>query len=154
MKPEGSSIEGLTLALYGEDGQTSTTYTEVKRIRQLVPVERSPFRLGLEYSADFVHIKGLIQRGDLRGALSLYHGALLPQSKAPLIEEERQWLEEALRGAVLRSGDPEVAYRMAEVLRDDLEVWQYAAQRLNQIDPRRALAQARLRQIEREWGLN
>lgn len=152
IKPEGMTIEQLALALYGELGNTETTRTEVKRTKKLVPINGSPFTIQVPYTADFLEVKRLLREGDLRGALNRYRGALLPDSRAPLIEEERMVIEEMLRDAAVKSNDPEGLLVVAELLGEDLEVWERAVNALPQIDPRRAIAEAQRRKILRSWN--
>jgi hypothetical protein len=149
-----SNTEELALGLYGEGGSVSTTRTEVNRLKPLIPIENKPYRIALPFEADFLSLSKRLGLGDVRGALNLYRGPLLPESTAPGIEEERRVLEQALREAVLTSSDAEAMLGMAELLRDDLELWEYVGEQLPKIDPRRAIAEARRKNIASNWNVN
>lgn len=151
LKPQGWTAEQLTLALYGEEGKASTTKSEVSSLRERVPLANKPYRLNAPYRADFQEFSTWIERGQLRRALNFYKGPLLPESVAPVVEEEREVLEESLRNAALESRDAEAVLAVAELLKGDLEVWNRAISQLPKIDPRRALAEARRSQLERNW---
>jgi hypothetical protein len=94
-----------------------------------------------------------LRQGDLKGALALYRGPLLPWSQAPGVEALRLELEEALKRAVLAQGEVESFFLLAERLGEDLEVWEALLERLLPQDPRRPIVQARVARLRREWGL-
>lgn len=154
LRPEGLTVEQVAEAIYGDPARAPSARTEVKRAKRVVPIAGGPLRIQVEFRADFLEVRRRLRQGDLRGALAHYKGALLPESVAPLIEEERLVLEEMLRSAALSSQDAEALLLAAELLGEDLEVWERAVEALPGIDPRRALAETRRRQIVRDWGLN
>ena len=126
----------------------------VTRLRQVLPVSDAPYRFTVPYEADVVQLRELLKASRIREAVSLMRGALLPQSEAPGVEENRLEIEEELRQAVLLAGDPDALYDLAERLTDDLEFWQAAAAALSSGDPRLALARARVKRLEEAYGLS
>jgi hypothetical protein len=148
------NTEELALGLYGEEGSLGTARTEVNRLKPIVPIESKPYRIALSFEADFLNLSKCLGLGDVRGALNLYRGPLLPLSTAPGIEEERRVIEQALREAVLVSNDAEAILAMAELLGDDLELWERAANELPQIEPRRTIAEVQRRRIASDWRVN
>lgn len=152
-RPEGWTGEALALALYGE-ANGPTLRMEVHRLRQRGQnILARPYRLQNALRADFLEVRAALQRGDLKEALQIYRGPLLPQSGAPAVEELRQELEEALRQAVLASRDPEALLLLAERLGEDLELWEALLESLPPQDPRRPFVLARTARLRREWGL-
>ncbi|MBS3966539.1 MAG: hypothetical protein KGZ60_04715 [Truepera sp.] len=145
LHPQGLSGEQLTLAVCGEAGDVPYCTVEVNRLKKLVPILSRPYRLGVGFAADFLRLGELIQNNRLLEALELYRGPLLPASEAPVATEQRLFLEEALRQAILRSHDPEALWLLAERLGDDLEVWEKALTLLHERDPRTAVARARVK---------
>jgi hypothetical protein len=150
LHPEGLEPRRLALEVYG-DRAVSTCRADLARLRKLLPVGSDPPRLACEVRADFLELLQLLKAERLREALTLYKGPLLMCSDAPLIVEQRGILEEALRQAILASGDVEALLILAERLENDLELWEAAAERLPANDPRRALAAARARSLEADW---
>ena len=152
-RPEGWTGEALALALYGE-ANGPTLRMEIHRLRQRGQnILARPYRLQNALRADFLEVRAALQRGDLKEALQIYRGPLLPQSGAPAVEELRQELEEALRQAVLASRDPEALLLLAEHLGEDLELWEALLESLPPQDPRRPFVLARTARLRREWGL-
>jgi hypothetical protein len=129
------------LDLYGERGSPASARAELHRLGELVPIESKPYRLSVAYKADFLEIKKYLSLGDVRGALNLYRGPLLPQSTAPLVEQERMLLEDVLREVVAHTGDPEAILAMTEVMKNDLQLLELAVERLPKFDPRRAIVE-------------
>ncbi|MDX2003793.1 MAG: hypothetical protein SFU83_00825 [Meiothermus sp.] len=152
LNPEGLSSEELMLAVYGDKGTIETLRSDLSRLREVIPITPKPYRIQVPVKADFVDLQRLISRGKVREALRLYHGALFPESTAEGIEEERNYLEEALRTAVLNSQDPEALMGLAEKLKGDPEVWEAAAKCLSKNDPRRVVAKARAESVTAQWN--
>jgi hypothetical protein len=65
--------------------------------------------------------------------------------------ELREHLEESLRQAVLASGDADAMIDLANQQGDDLELWEETRRHLPPNDPRRPLANARIRRIRKRW---
>ena len=151
LHPEGLTGEQLALAVWGEATDPSVVKTELCRLRSSVPLESRPYRLGVEVKADFVQMLLCLREGDLLGAVKLYRGPLLPRSEAPEVIETRTLLEETLRRAVMKSGDFELIWYLAERLNSDLELWEAAQKSLPELDNRRAIAQAQIALHKSRW---
>lgn len=148
---DGLRGEQLALALYGEQANPSTMKAIISRTRKVMEIESQPYRLAGSYEADFVTVHGLLRQGKVQAALELYRGPLLPESEAPAVVELREHLEESLRQAVLASGDPDAMIDLANQQGDDLELWEETRRHLPPNDPRRPLANARIRRIRQRW---
>ncbi|MDX2006712.1 MAG: helix-turn-helix domain-containing protein [Meiothermus sp.] len=151
LHPEGLTGEQLALAVWGEDSDPAVVKTELCRLRNWVPLDSRPYRLGVEIKADFLQVLMCLREGDLAGALQLYRGPLLPRSEAPEVLETRILLEESLRRAVLRSGNSDLIWHLAERLNSDLEVWEAAHRALPETDNRRPLAQTQVTLLKSRW---
>jgi len=151
LHPEGLTSEQLTLAVWGEAGETGCAKTELHRLRQWVPLSSRPYRIQVSVAADFLEVIEMLRRGCLRQALGLYKGPLLPRSQAPEIVETRVWLEESLREAVLCSGEGELVWALAERLGTDLELWELALELLPDQDSRHPLASVQVNRLKTHW---
>jgi hypothetical protein len=109
--------------------------------------------LGERVRVDALELDHHLANGDLQQALELYQGPLLPESEAPGIVRERERIDEALRQAVLLSGEPELILRLARKFEDDLDLWERAKELTPHDDPAYPLIRARVRRIRGEWGL-
>jgi tetratricopeptide (TPR) repeat protein len=145
--PEGRTSEQLALDLYGERGDARSVKVEIGRLRKQVPLHSQPYRLGVSVRADFLELAEALAEKRVDRALSLYRGPLLPVSDAPAVIEHRDYLDEALRQAVLHAGDAETLWMFAERVRDDLELWEAAFAALGKNDPRFVLARAKVRNL-------
>jgi tetratricopeptide (TPR) repeat protein len=148
----GLSADGLGVRVYGDGAQRATIKAIVSRLRDRVPIANRPYRIGVEYWADFLHVATLTRTGRYREAVAMYRGPLLPGSDAPAITEMREHLEEMLRAAVLQSGDVEAMLMLADVLVDDLGLLEAALDRLSPVDIRAPIVRARRNSIMRDWG--
>lgn len=153
LNPSGLSLEQLLLLTSGDNGNLSSFRVMLTKLRQqYVPITNQPYKIDVTYTADFVQVQALIEKGHLRRALELYKGSLLGHSEAPGIVEEREALEESLREAVLTSDDPEALYTFANQLPDDLEVWEALERVLPKNDTRTPVVGTRVRRIRESWG--
>lgn len=124
----------------------------ISRLRGTIPVESRPYRLAVPYRADFLELIELLKRGQVRQALNLYKGPLLPESESPAVVELREHIDEALRQAVLESGDAEAMIELANRTgTEDLELLETALEFVPQNDPQSPLLRARIRQVRRDW---
>lgn len=151
--PDGLGGEPLATRLYGDGVVMNTFKVAVARLRRFVPLHSRPYRIAVPFKADFLDLLEHLKQGQIRQALSLYRGPMLPGSVAPGIEAMRAHVDESLRQAVLQSGDVEA---MLELVRrideDDLELLEAAYQLVPRNDPQSALLHARIRQIRLDWG--
>ncbi|WP_117238095.1 hypothetical protein [Thermus sediminis] len=152
-REEGLPGEALAEALYGEPN-LGALKALLHRLREKgLRVSSPPYRLETPPPSDLSAFLRALSRGDLGEALALYRGPLLPWSQAPGVEALRLELEEALRGAVLASGRPDLLLALAERLGEDLEVWEALLERLSPEDPRLPIARARVARLRREYGV-
>jgi hypothetical protein len=152
LNPEGLNAEDLLVAVYGDKGTHETMRSDLSRLREVVPISAKPYRIQVPAKADFIELHRLISRGKIREALRVYQGSFFVESSAPAIDEEREYLDNALRQAVLASGDAEALMGLAQKLKDDLEVWEEAVKHVAKNDPRRVLAQARVQNVSSQWN--
>jgi tetratricopeptide (TPR) repeat protein len=150
-RPQGVTAERLGMEVYGEASVHSTLKAIVSRLRQVVPIENRPYRVGVSMWSDFVELERLLAAGRVREAMSLYRGPLLPRSDAPAVVELRDHLDESIRRAVLRAGDVEALLQLAKLSESDLELFEVALERLSPNDPRFPIVRARLEQVRRNW---
>ncbi|WP_457629705.1 hypothetical protein [Oceanithermus sp.] len=152
LHPNGLSL-GELAARYRDSVSLSTVKSTLSRLREIVPLASKPYRIAVEWSADFVRLVELVRSGKVAQALDLYRGPLLPGSASPGIEEQRAVIEETLRAAVLDRGDGPMVFDLAQRLGDDLVVWEAARDRLLPGDSRRVIAEAQVRRLQRDYGL-
>jgi hypothetical protein len=156
LHPDGLTGEELTLHLYGDHGNRVSTRAEMSRLRKLLGpcVAAKPYRLLADVTADFLVVEERLARGDLEGALSAYRGPLLPASEAPRIEQARDELEGALQRAA-RGGSAEQLWAWLQTApgREDPLAMAEFVHGADPADPRRPVVVARLRSLERRWGL-
>jgi len=152
MNDRGLSAESLGLRVYGDAALLSTVKAIVSRLRQWIPIASKPYRIGVEFWADFLEVEALAESGRYREGLSLYRGPLLPASDAPSIVEARDHLDELVRSAVLRSGDTEAMLRLSDVLGGDRELLEAVLERLSPVDVRVPIVRAKRNRIARDWA--
>lgn len=153
LHPDGIAREELNafLAPAGTAGLSpGGLRATLTRLRALLPVSDAPYRFTVPYSADILEARQHLLEKRVRDAITLLRGALLPDSDAYGVEEQRWVLEEELRQAALDAGDPDALFDLADRLQDDPELWEAAVTTLPPGDPRRALARARLRRARDE----
>ncbi len=146
LAPRGLTAEQLALRLYGERGNPTTVRAELHRLRaQLGGVLLTrPYRLSADVRGDFLAVREALRSGNVGLAVSAYRGELLPRSDAPVVREERDDLDGAVRRAVIDHGDVEALWAFAGAS-DDAEVLERLVRLLDRTDPRRSLIASRLR---------
>lgn len=153
LNKDGISLEKLSLEIYGEDPKILTLKAAISKLRKVIPISRPPYKIDVDYYADFIQFQNYLNLGDIRKALELYNGPLLSFSDAPGIIEHREVLEEALRQAVLNSGDLESMINLCGKLEDDFELWESCLSQLAKEDPRYALFIAKFKKLKESWDL-
>jgi hypothetical protein len=152
--PEGLSAEQLALEVYGESGKPGTVRTEMHRLRgQLgAAVGERPYRLSGPMGCDLADVEARIRRGDLRGALARYPGPALAHTEVPRLVELRDRVDDALRAAILATGDIELLelWMRTPTGRDDYEASRALMVGLEREDPRRAGERSRLRRLAQQ----
>lgn len=140
LHPDGLTADGLAQALYGDAGNPVTVRSEVHRLRAVLGssiISTQPYRLRARVDADFLHVREALRARRLPPPEVLRRGALLPVSDAPGVREERDHLEVAVRGAVLRRGDAEALWALAHATGPDPEIAERLRHLLPAGDPRR-----------------
>jgi hypothetical protein len=151
LNPTGLSLEQLALALYGDQADQNSTKVHLSGLRKQVPILNRPYRLEAEVKADFIQVLEEANKGDLREAVALYRGELLPISESPVIVEYREYLSEAIRQVVMQSGNLEAILDLVTVEPDDIELWEVAHRSMPADDPRFAMVKTRYEYLERSW---
>lgn len=152
--PRGLSGEALTEALYG-GARPEALRVELYRLRKGLGdiITTRPYRLSKPVRADFVQVQHYLKHGRLKDAVALYRGPLLPGSSAPGIVALNKGLEAELQGAVVASHDPEIMWTLAQVMTDDLELWETVLSLLPEHDPRYVTASGRVARLRYELDL-
>ncbi len=96
---------------------------------------------------DFAAVRKALRGGDVGSAATGYRGALLPQSEAPVVCEEREDLLAGVRRAVITRGDAESLWEFTrtEDGRGDVEALTHLERALPRGDLRRELVASQLR---------
>jgi hypothetical protein len=156
--PSGMSSEQLAADLYGDDGQPAAARVEVYRLRRALGgvIETDPYRLAVHIESDVGRVRGLLDRGQIREAASLYEGPLLPRSEAPGIVRDREALDTWLRTAVMTGDDDDAlwAWLQSSSGHDDLPAWKRLLATLDFRDPRRSLAASQVRSLRSEFAIS
>ncbi|GAA5066533.1 helix-turn-helix domain-containing protein [Nocardia callitridis] len=152
LEPDGYTPDRLHYAIYGDRPSVSSTLkADVSHLRRATggEIANRVYRLTAPLSCDAVDLLAALAAGDLAAAIRLYRGPLLPGSDTPGVVYWREYLEVAIRTAVLSSDNAEHALRYGERAPDDIEVHEHALRLLPDRDSRRAVAAARLHATSR-----
>jgi transcriptional regulator of acetoin/glycerol metabolism len=163
---QGLSAERLAELVYGEadaggtgaaGAGTVTLRAEMVRLRKvlekaapsLVPESR-PYRLSADLETDAQQMLSLLDRGAHRVALAAYRGDVLPDSIAPGVEELRDTVRTALRGALLAEASVDVllAFADTDAGADDEELLRLCLKMLPARSPKRAALVSRIERLE------
>ena len=155
----GLTADELAGEIYGDDGVRTTVRAEMHRIRAVLNgcIRSNPyaFEPELVVTADFLQVTRLVRAGNLGAALDAYPGPLLPRSSVLPVELLRDELNEAVRHAVLSA--PGVTHLRRWVASDvgamDPQAIRLLLSRLAAGDKDRSFLAARLRRIDREFGV-
>lgn len=150
-REDGVTTSELRRLVFGDEVGEGTVKSTVSRLRQLVPVSPSPYRIAVPFECDFKRVLALLAGGRVHQALQHYAGPLLPESEAPGVVELRLHLEECVRRAVIGTGDPDLLIQLATSVGDDLELWEEARASLSAGDYRLPLVNARIRRLKDAW---
>lgn len=151
LHPKGLTGEELAAKLYGDEGNFERCKVEIGRLKHRISIDNRPYRLLGDVEADFITVIQLLQDGELQQAVALYRGPLLPLSTAPGIIAEREYIDETIRQAALRTGNPEALWTLAQLWEDDLELWEELAKHIPEDDPRQFQVQARVKVCTEAW---
>ena len=147
LHPDGLSLDQLHDRLYGDAPvSASTLKAEVSHLRALLggAIGSRPYRLTTAVTSDVHRVLDSLERGDLATAVASYGGSLLAASESPGLTEWRDYVDVALRNAVLTSADAASVRAFADRHPYDEQVQQHLVSVLEPSDPRRALALARV----------
>lgn len=147
LEPDGFTPERLREALYGDRPVTMTSLkAQVSHLRSALggALAQRRYMLTERVGCDASAVLDALARGDTGTAVRRYTGPLLPDSEAPGVVRWREYLEIAVRKAVLASRDPEHALLYGERHWFDLEVHQHAHRLLARSDGRRGITAARI----------
>ncbi|MFC6015793.1 GAF domain-containing protein [Plantactinospora solaniradicis] len=156
LSPDGMTGDQLASALYDGPANSTTLRVELTRLRRLIGdrLASRPYRLVGAGGADFLDVVSALRADDLRRALGGYHGPLLPNSEAPGVVEQRNWLHTRLCAAVLACTDPDLVRGWADRHGfDDLRVWEWLERIAAYPSTHRTIAEERCRQLRTEYGL-
>jgi GAF domain-containing protein len=142
LHPDGLTADQLARALYGDAGNPVTVRSEVHRLRAALGssiISTQPYRLRARVDADFIDVRAALRERRLPPPDVLRRGTLLPTSDAPGVREERDVIEVGVRGAVLRRGDVDALWALAQTESgaEDPEIARRLRRLLPDGDPRR-----------------
>ncbi|MEP6667349.1 MAG: GAF domain-containing protein, partial [Nocardioidaceae bacterium] len=152
--PNGMSADALTMQLYGEEGNPTTTRAELHRVRQILGerILAKPYRLTAPFTADFLEVRELVLRGKTEAALDLYTGQLLPGSGSLAVEMLRDELHVMMRKAVIQDSGAALGTWVDSVHgTDDQEAIAALLDRLPDSDTRRPILQAHADRLAAEY---
>lgn len=154
--PDGLTGEQLAIALYGDEGKPVTARAELSRLRRLLgrAIRTDPYRLEAELRCDIEAVRRLLSDGEVRKAVALHRGPVLPRSEAPGIVDLRNEVEGWTRRAVMASEDVEALWTWLGTSsgRDDMHAWKRFLSSVGAGDGRRGLAAARLERLRALYG--
>jgi hypothetical protein len=111
LHPEGMDLERLHAAIYGDRTVgVATLKTEVSQLRERLggAIGSRPYRLLVNWQADFMDLEQALNAGRVENALACYRGAFLPRTESPLLRTWRDCLESRLSDAIFRVDDPDL----------------------------------------------
>jgi tetratricopeptide (TPR) repeat protein len=152
LHPDGLGGEELLAGIYGDAGCMATLKATLSKLRDVIPIASRPYTINADIQTDFIEVESLLSQGKIQEALGQYKGRLLPGSEAPSIVEQRDYLDELLRQAVILSGLDNFA-EIAKPFADDLGVWEAFLQKMPDTDTRYPFIKAKVRRIRRDWGM-
>lgn len=153
LHPKGLNLDALHAKLYGDQPVSfSTLKAEVSLLRKQLAgaVASRPYRLTESCFVDCLSIRESLCADQLERALASYRGKLLPDSESPFLSEWRDFLDNAVRSAVLHADNQEAMWLYLLREQDDVEVLIQLMQRLPDADPRLPLVKARLKLVGAE----
>jgi hypothetical protein len=156
--PRGLSGDELAVLLYEDDSASSTLRAELNRLRHLLGEDllaSRPYRLEAGVTADWLGVEARLASGDLAGALRGYRGPLLPRSTAPGVVRLRENLENGLRAALLRSGQPDLmsTWTRSAWGAEDYDMWVAQRAAVDPLSPMLPLIDGQIARLDRELGI-
>jgi hypothetical protein len=129
LHPEGLRLDALHAHLYGDRPISLVTVkVEISRLRNVLgdAVASRPYRLAVPVRCDAAEVLEQLRAGRLRDAAAAYGGRLLPGTEAPGLIECGDYLEVAVREALLADPDPDAVLRYVEAVPYDTDVLETA----------------------------
>lgn len=154
--PAGMSADALTVQLYGDAGNATTTRAELHRVRQVLGdrILGKPYRLTGPFGADFLQVREHVLRGRIDEAVVGYPGPLLPQSGSLTVEMLRDELTTMMSRAVIQAGGSTLeSWVDSSHGADDLGAVTALLDALPDSDTRRPVLQARADRLTAEYGV-
>ncbi|MFE6739660.1 GAF domain-containing protein [Streptomyces tubercidicus] len=156
--PEGLTGDQLSVLLYGErEMRPVTLRAELSRLRQLVGtlLHSRPYRLSRPVETDLGAVDEALAGDDMRTALNVYRGPLLPLSEAPGVQRLRGALADRMRSALLGTRDPGLLREWSRTPwgEDDLEIWEALVDALPERSPARSAPLATAHRLRAAYGL-
>jgi hypothetical protein len=111
LHPEGMDLERLHAAIYGDRTVgVATLKTEVSQLRERLggAIGSRPYRLLVNWQADFMDLEQALNAGRVEAALACFRGGFLPRTESPLLRTWRDCLESRLSDAIFRIDDPDL----------------------------------------------
>jgi hypothetical protein len=111
LHPEGMDLERLHAAIYGDRTVgVATLKTEVSQLRERLggAIGSRPYRLLVNWQADFMDLEQALNAGRVEVALACYRGGFLPRTESPLLRTWRDCMESRLSDAIFRVDDPDL----------------------------------------------
>ena len=111
LHPDGLDLERLHAAIYGDRTVgVATLKTEVSQLRERLggAIGSRPYRLLVNWQADFMDLEQALNAGRVETALACYRGSFLPRTESPLLRAWRDCLESRLSDAIFRVDDPDL----------------------------------------------
>lgn len=155
--PEGLGSEHIAVLLDEGALDPVTVRAEVSRLRKILgptAIASRPYRLTIEFESDVRAVRESLERGDVRAAVAMYSGPVLPASDAPGVYRVREELRARVQAALLRAGDTTLLRRWTTTVdgREDSAVW---SAYLTTLEPGTSLyvqVKARIDVLDREFG--
>jgi hypothetical protein len=151
LKGRPLTSEELLSFLYGDGGNRDNLKTNLSKMRRVFPITQNTYQLTLPCNVDVAIIQNFLARGELKKALKLYKGSILPYSNSPFIRQTDDVLSETIRQAALQSQDSEALFSLLEQDEDDLELLETLSGVMQPGDPRSAIVGARLKQLHKDF---
>lgn len=142
LHPEGLDLERMHAALYGDRPVgVATLKTEVSQLRERLggAIGSRPYRLLVNWQADFRDLEQALDAGRIENALGIYRGAFLPRTESPLLRAWRDCLESRLSEAIFRVDNPDVLLNHLGQAPEAVDALQRLSELLPSDHPGRAL---------------
>lgn len=131
----------------------SSLKSELSRLRKVLPISTHPYQFEVPFTADFDRVINQLNRGNIKDAMSLFRGELLPDSEVVLVRNLSTYLLDALRQAAISTNNLEGCLHLLDHYPFDLELLELAEHLAGTGDPRSTLIRTRVAKLRQEWGV-